>query len=276
MSIVAYIRRYQGLEHQKRALEELYQSLDENLRSEIKEVFGGLKTSKSSNITVGGATLGNYLAVSNQQPLTFDQTIVLHKLNQVNGEIKEKFLKTFNNKSDEKILQVIDPGYLQQLCEREFNCQTLTDKLNRSIGKLDKLNLSRGKLTLGGKRVLSYFLACCVHQSNGLRSISGNSFSAEDFGLGKYSGAGYLGLRGELDYIKFAEQLQDPAIIDQGKDYVNLVYPWQSSIYVWNKNNLSQLAITDDIDGISRELRLMDKFYLKTFQAKIMRYLGDG
>ncbi|WP_342719854.1 endopeptidase (plasmid) [Bacillus paramycoides] len=88
----------------------------------------------------------------------------------------------------------------------------------------------------------------------------------------KYKGAGYIQLTGRYNYLKLAEEIGDPRIME-GVDYVAKNYPWFSAGFWWEMNNMNDLIdsganvreVTLRVNGRGlRQLEEREKYYQRT------------
>ncbi len=103
---------------------------------------------------------------------------------------------------------------------------------------------------------MAYFLGQCGHESAGLkytielhsgtdyewRSDLGNNQAGDGV---KFAGTGYIQVTGRYNHTAFSKYLEDkgqpdPKILEEGKEYTAVKYPWSISGYWWDSNGMNE------------------------------------
>jgi predicted chitinase len=152
---------------------------------------------------------------------------------------------------------------VKYLMSRETLCKALgvpvTEKMTLEFNNaLVRVQNAESKL------VQAHFLGQILHETGMLRYkteiASGNAYEGRrvlgntEPGDGRrFKGAGAIQLTGRANYQAFSKFVNDDRVME-GANYVAEHYFWETAVFFWNRNKLSQWALKDDLMTITRRI----------------------
>lgn len=135
-----------------------------------------------------------------------------------------------------------------------------------SKSMLNDLNSCLERYHITTRSRLCHFISQCSHESGAgkwtTELASGKAYEGRaDLGNiypgdgPKFKGAGYIQLTGRYNYTKFANEIGDPEIVNQGCTYVAAHYPWTSAGFWWDNNKMNALCDTNPtVEAVTRRV----------------------
>lgn len=140
-----------------------------------------------------------------------------------------------------------------------FGWRNVTDEM------LNDLNNTLTTFDINTPARIAHFMSQCGHESGlGMYTkelASGTAYegrmdlgNTQDGDGPRYKGAGYIQLTGRTNYLRFANFIGDPDIM-QGVDYVAAKYPWSSAGFWWANAGMNALIDTDaTVEQVTRRV----------------------